>query len=118
MSLVHLYYADLAAYGTIDMLLDAVTGASNARFVKFPSRCVLAIEADAVGLELRVTAGGRTVVERSTLGAGGTDGVMPNLDQKAITFNAAGGDILAIEVRETVNVATTDIMATLSVEPG
>ena len=116
--LVQLYYADLAAYGTIDMLLDAVTGASNARFVKFPSRCVLAIEADAVGLEYRVTVGGRTVIDRSTLGAGATDGVFPDLDAKAVTFNAAGGDIIAIEVRETANVATTDIMATLSVEPG
>ena len=118
MPLTQLYVLNLAANAVADMLLDSETGASNMRFVKRPSKCILAIEADAVGIEWRVTAGSRVVVERSTLDASGTDGQFPNLDQKAITFFAAAGEILSIELREIAASATTDIMATLSVEPG
>lgn len=118
MPLVQLYVPNVAANATVDMMLDAATGASNVRFVKRPSRCVLAIDADAVGMEYRVMAGSRTVIDRSTLDAGGTDAVFPNLNEKAVTFFAAGGEIISIEVREIAGTATTDVMATLSVEPG
>lgn len=118
MAIVQLMQSNLAANSVNDLLLNADTGASNIRFIKFPSKCILAIEASAVGIEYRVISGGRTVVERSTLDASGTTGTMPSLDQKAVTFDVAGGDILQIELREIAGVATVDVMATLSVNPG
>jgi hypothetical protein len=118
MAKVDLYYANLAAYGVIDMMTEAVTGPSNSRFVRRNSRANMAIIADAVGLEYRVFTQNRTIVERSTLDSGGTDGQFPNLDEKGFSFNLAQGEILAVEVRETANVATTDIMMTIDIRPG
>lgn len=118
MRIVQLMQSNLAANSVNDLMLDADTGASNIRFVKFASRCILAIEASAVGIEYRVIAGGRVIVERSTLDGGGTTGTFPALDQKAVTFDVAGGEIIEIELREIAGVATVDVMATLSVNPG
>lgn len=119
MAFLQLYYANIAANAVIDMMIDSVTGAANARFIRRNSRAIMAIEADAAAqCEYRVFTQNRTIVDRSTLDGGGTDGVMPNLDQKAFTFALAAGEILSVEVREIAGAATTDIAMTLSIEPG
>ena len=60
---------------------------------------------------------GRRVVERSAVESGGTAGIYPNLLDKGQAFDAAGGEILEFRVRETANIATTDINFAVSVEP-
>jgi hypothetical protein len=65
----------------------------------------------------QVFAGNRTIVHRSALEGGGTDGVFPNLDQKAFSFLAAAGEKLSVPVRETAAAGTVDVMLVISVEP-
>lgn len=109
--------SNLGANAVADMMLDGDTGATNLRFLSRPSRITVAIEANAVGVEIQIRVGQRTVVGRSSLDAGGTTGVFPNLDQKAFTFFGAISEIIEVEVREIAAVATTDIMLTISVQP-
>lgn len=108
---------NLAANSFNDLMTDADTGESQLRFINRPSRITLAIVASAVGVVFEVQAGARTVVPRSTLEAGGTTGVFPNLSEKAFQFLAAAGEKLRIALTETAGVATTDVMATLDVSP-
>lgn len=108
---------NLAANAVADLMVDALTGESDLRFVHRPSKVTAAIVADAVGIELQIFSGARTIVPRSTLEAGGTVGVFPNLNEKAFSFLAAQGEILRFVIREIAGVATTDVMLTLDVEP-
>lgn len=112
-----LLLSNLGANATQDMMVNADTGEADARFIQFPSEVTVAIEASAVGVQLNITSGGRTIVERSTLGAGGTTGVFPNINEQAFQFLAAAGDKLRMTVTETAGVATTDVMATVDVTP-
>jgi hypothetical protein len=115
--LEYLMQSDLAINSVNDLMTDADTGEAQARFVTRPSRVTVAIEADAVGVELEIFAGARTAVPRSTLDAGGTVGVFPNINEKAFSFFAASGEKLRFIMRETAGVATTDVMAAVSVDP-
>ncbi len=111
-----LLLSNIAANATQDMMVNADTGESEARFITRPSVITMAIDASAVGVELEVFVGSLQVVPRSTLDAGGTTGVFPNLDQKAFRFRAPSG-VLRVIVREIAGTATTDIQMALSVEP-
>lgn len=106
---------NLPANAVRDMMRDADTGEADSRFIQRPSQVTIAIQSSAVGVELEIKSGGRTEVERSTLDAGGTTGVFPNINEKAFQFFAAAGDKLILRVRETTGVATTDIMASVDV---
>lgn len=110
-----LMVSNVAASSVEDLMLDADTGASNTRFIRRPSQVTLAIVANAVGIELTIFSGDRTVVPRSTLDSSGTTGQFPNVNEKAFSFFAAAGEILQVELRETAAVATTDVMAALDV---
>jgi len=112
-----LMQSNLAANSFNDLMTDADTGESQLRFITRPSRITVAIVASAVGVVLDIQAGGRTVVPRSTLEAGGTTGVFPNIQQKAFSFLAAGGEKLRIALTEIAGTATTDVMATVDVTP-
>lgn len=112
-----LQVSNIAANAVVDLFRDADTGESDARFIGRASQVTVAIQANAVGIELELKAGGRTVVDRSTLDGGGTTGVFPNINEKAFTFFAAAGDKLVGRLRETAGVATTDVMAAVSVDP-
>jgi len=112
-----LLLSNLAANATVDLMTGADTGEADARFIQFASQVTVAIEASAVGIQLNITSGGRTIVERSTLGAGGTTGVFPNVNEQAFQFLAAAGDKLRMPVTEIAGVATTDVMATVDIEP-
>jgi len=109
--------SNLAANSTNDLMVDADTGESDLRFIGRPSRVTLAIDASAVGVELEISLSGRVVVPRSTLAAGGTTGVFPNVDQIGFGFFAAAGDILKVTLREVAGTATTDVMGSLSIVP-
>lgn len=111
-----LLLTNLGANAVADLMRDADTGEADARFITRPSIVTLAIEANAVGVELSIFAGDRTIVQRSSLDAGGTTGVAPNINEKAFQFPAAAGEKLRVMVRETAGVATTDIMASVSVD--
>lgn len=117
LSTEYLMLSNIPANAVRDLMVNADTGESDSRFIGRPSQVTFAIVASAVGIELEVRSGERTVVPRSTLEAGGTTGVYPNIDQKAVQFFAAAGEKLLFRVRETAAVATTDIMLSLDVTP-
>lgn len=117
MATEYLMLENLVANSFNDLMTDADTGESQLRFVTRPSRVTIAIEADAVGIVMEIQSGGRTVVPRSTLDAGGTVGVFPNIREKAFTFPAAAGEKLRIALTEEAGTATTDVMAMVDVTP-
>ena len=114
----YLHYQNVAANAVIDMMVNAISGESQARFVTRPSKVTMALEASAAAsAEFQVFSGSRTIVARSACDGGGTDGVFPNIDQKAFSFLAAAGEKISVPVRETAGAGTVDIMLTVSVEP-
>lgn len=115
--LEYLYKQNIAASTTYDLMTDADTGESQLRFVGRPSRVTLAIEASAVGCEIEIYSGARTIVARSTLSSGGTDGVFPNLNEKTIGWFAAAGEKQRIVIREVAAAGSQDIMAVMDVQP-
>lgn len=117
MAIEYLMLSNIPANAVRDLMVNADTGEADSRFVGRPSQITYAVVANAVGIELEVRAGERTVVPRSTLEAGGVTGVFPNMDQKAVTFYAAAGEKLRFQVRETAGVATTDVMLALDITP-
>ena len=108
---------NIAANASVDLMVDALTGEAQSRFIDRPSRVTVAILADAVGVELQTFSGLRTIVGRSTLDSSGTLGQFPNLDQKAFSYLAAGGEIQRFILREIAGATTTDVMGTVDVEP-
>jgi hypothetical protein len=73
------------------------------------------------GLQHAVLIGTTEVVQRSDTSAGGTDGIMPTPAGAqacpAHQFYAAFNDEIVLELTETGNVATTDVMTWANVEP-
>lgn len=108
---------NIAANAVADLMVDAATGEAVNRFINRPSRVTVALVADAIGIELQLFSGSRTIVGRSTLDGGGAVGVFPALDEAAFSFLAAAGDVLRIILREVAGVATTDVMGIVDVEP-
>lgn len=117
MATEYLMLSNIPANAVRDLMLDADTGEADVRFVSRPSMVTFAIVASAVGIEFEVHSGERRIVPRSTLEAGGTTGVFPNIQDKAVQFLAAAGEKLKFPVRETAGAATTDIMLAISVDP-
>src|SRR5689334_9414403 len=73
------------------------------------------------GLRYSVQIGTTEVVQESDASAGGTDGVMPTPAGATATpanqFYADGNDEVILMIKETGNVATTDVMIWANVEP-
>jgi hypothetical protein len=70
------------------------------------------------GCEHAVLIGTTEVVQRGETNGGGTDGVCPVPDNTpAHQFYATENDEIALEIYETGNVATTDVMVYANVEP-
>lgn len=114
----YLHYQNIAANAVIDMMRDAISGESQARFVTRPSKVTMAIIASAAAsVEFEVFSGSRTVVARSAMDGGGTDGQFPNINEKAFSFLAAQGEKLSVPCRETAAAGTVDVMLVVSVEP-
>jgi len=110
---------NIPALATRDLMTDADQGPTSLRFIQTPSIVTFAINGTHATpiAELEVMSGQRRVVERSAIEGGATAGVFPNMDQKAENFPAAAGEILEFRVRETGNVATTDINFVIDVTP-
>jgi len=101
---------NIAANGVLDFMLDADQGAQNLRFVGGAgAEITYAADATAVGVELEILSGSRSIQERSAVDASGVAGVPPNLDQKAVSFLALPGEILQFRLREVGGLATTDL---------
>lgn len=113
----YLMVSNIPANGVKDLMRDADTGESDFRFVGAAGLVTMAIVASAVGVELSIQTEDRTITQRSTLEAGGTTGVYPNIQDKAFTFAVYAGEKIRILLRETAGVATTDVMAVLSFDP-
>ena len=108
---------NLAANTVADFMLNADQGASNIRFIKRPSRVTFAMDATAFQAEYEVYSGGRNVVTRSAVDAGGTAANVPDLQAKAVSFLAAAGEILEFRVRETAGAGTVDLNLFIDVSP-
>lgn len=117
MALEQLQISAIPALAVRDMFRDADSGEADARFVMRPSQCSLAIWATGA-FEWSLFAGERTIVQRSSgdRSAPGT-GQFPKLNERAFNFMAASMDKLRLTVRETGNVATTNIMAVIDITP-
>jgi len=97
-----------------DMMIDSDTGEVPERYITGPAVITYALEADAVGVTYQIIVGGKRYVDRSTVDAGGTLGVAPNLDSKATSFECDGGT-LQVLVAEEAGTATTDLMLTIEI---
>ncbi len=100
----------------VDIMVTNDVGQIPERYLAGPSRVTYALEADAVGTTYRIVVGGVTYVDTSPGDAGGTLGVAPNLDAKAMTFDTREGGALQILVSEIAGTATTDIMVSLDIQ--
>lgn len=114
-----LQQSNLVANSTNDFLADCDQGPQDAlRRPDRPSRYSMQIQANAVGVELEVKTGGRTVVNRSMLDSSGTTLVVPNAQTvPLISWVTAALEIVEIIIREVAGTATTDVMATVSRQP-
>ncbi len=113
----YLMVSNIPANAVRDLFRDADTGEADTRFVTRPSLVTMAIVSSAVGIEMQLFSGERNIIQRSTLEAGGTTGTFPNITDKAFQFAAAAGEKLRALLRETAGVATTDVMAVVSIDP-
>lgn len=114
-----LYSGAIGAGATIDMLSDATTGPSRQRRPTRPSRYTMAIvhESAAGDLTYEVSTNSRIIVPTSIMECGGTDGVFPNLDQKAFQFDVAAFEELQIRVADTTGAGGAIVMLSLASNP-
>lgn len=110
-----LLLSNLAANSTSDMMVNADTGEVPERFISGPAIIQYALEASAVGCTFEIFVGGIRYVDTSTVDAGGTTGVAPNLNEKASSFEAPYGGTLQVLVSETAGTATTDLMLSIDI---
>lgn len=106
---------NLAALATADMLVDGDQGESDARWIQRDGMMTYAIHASAVGIVLSIRSQNRTIAPRQAVEAGATTGVFPNMTEKGVQVAVFAGEKIVFEVRETSNVATTDIMLSVDV---
>jgi hypothetical protein len=115
--------ANIAALSTVRPFGET---ASNWRFRKCPYQrglytILVRHDGAAGGMQHSVLIGTTEVVQRGDTSAGGTDGVMPTPAGAAATpahqFYAEYNDEVILELVETGNVATTDVMIWANVEP-
>ncbi len=115
--------ANISALSTV---LPFSEGQSNWRFRRCPyGRGLYTIlvrhDGAAGGMKHAVLIGTTEVVQNSDTSAGGTDGVQPTpagaQSTPAHQFYAEAGDEIILQLTETGNVATTDVMIWANVEP-
>jgi hypothetical protein len=68
------------------------------------------IVANAVGIVWQLTSQFRNITELSTLEAGGTTGVYASIADRGQEYDVYAGEKLRLTLRDTANVATTDVM--------
>jgi len=92
------------------MFRDADTGESDFRFITDDGVLAFTMVASAVGIVWQLASQYRLITELSTLEAGGTTGVYASIADKGQEFPVYAGEKLRLTLRDTANVATTDIM--------
>jgi hypothetical protein len=110
----NIHTQNLAANATADLL----TGWQY-EYLPWPAVVEVGLIHDgaAGGVVATVTSGSDVLMQESPVNAGGTDGVFPTSEQLDMADQAAAGDRLAIRLRETGGVATTDIMTRIVITP-
>lgn len=72
----------------------------------------------AAAQDVAVFIGSQNVVEQSPISVGATDGVMPApLNVPFFEFLVQPGDLISTKINELGNVATTDVMAFVAIDP-
>lgn len=105
-----LMVSNIPALGTRDVFRDADTGESDLRFISFDGILSFTLVASAVGIVWQLLSQFRVITQLSTLEAGGTTGVYASLQDKGVSYEVFAGEKLRMIVRDTANVATTDVM--------
>lgn len=113
MAAENILLSNLAANAIADMMTDGDAGESDSRFIARNGMLTYAIVASATGIQVQVRSQFRTIAPRQVVEAGGTTGVFPDMQQKAVSVPVFQGEILRMEVRETAGVATTDVMLSI-----
>jgi len=104
---------NLGANARADLMVDGDYGESDRRIIQQNGFMTYAIVADAIGISLMIRSQARIISPLHVVEAGGTAGVFPDMQQKAIQVPVFAGEKIVFEVRETAGVATTDIMLTI-----
>lgn len=112
----YLMVSNIPSLGTRDLFRDADTGESDLRFITEDGVLTIAIVASAVGVVWALQSQYRNITQNSTLESGGTTGVFPNMSDKAFQFEVFAGEKLRLTLRDTAGVATTDVMAAISLD--
>lgn len=107
MPLFQFHDQNIAANATTRPLQD---DAWQYRRLPFAALVEMAIIATAIGLVYTFYSGTDTLAQEQPVGAGGTDGVMPDFDKPMHEDLAAPFDELSLIIRETGGVATNDAM--------
>src|SRR5213083_560477 len=107
---VQLMVSNIPALGTRDMFRDADTGESDFRFITDTGVLAFTIIANAVGIVWQLASQYRLITELSTLEAGGTTGVYASIADRGQEYEVFAGEKLRLTLRDTANVATTDVM--------
>jgi len=86
-------------------------------YLPWPAHVTVLATVDLPNLVGTYTSGSETILEESPIQSGGVIGVIPNpLNTSAITWQAAAGDRLKLNYRET-GVAAAEIQGIIEVEP-
>jgi hypothetical protein len=109
-----LMVSNIPALGTRDLFRDADTGESDLRFVSEDGELGFTLVASAVGIVWQLLSQFRVITQLSTLEAGGTTGVYASFQDKGVSYEVFGGEKLRFVLRDTANVATTDVMGFFS----
>lgn len=105
-----LMVSNIPALGTRDIFRDADTGESDMRFIQDDGILAFTLVANAVGIVWQLTSQYRNITELSTLEAGGTTGIYASIADKGQEYDVYAGEKLRGTLRDTANVATTDVM--------
>lgn len=90
------------------------------RYAPFRGMCRIGVHGThaAAGADIAIFAGSMNIVETSPISAGATDGVMPApLNVPYFEFIVEQGDLISTKMNELGNVATSDEMLFIAIDP-
>lgn len=105
-----LMVSNIPALGTRDLFRDADTGEADMRFIPDDGILAFTVVANAVGIVWQLLSQFRNITELSTLEAGGTTGIYASIADKGQEYDVYAGEKMRFSLRDTANVATTDVM--------
>jgi len=105
-----LMVSNIPALGKRDVFRDADLGESDFRFISEDGVLSFTLVANAVGIAWALSSQYRNITEESTLDSSGTTGQYASIADKGQSYEVFAGEKLRLTVRDTANVATTDVM--------